>query len=222
MRKNNSKPSSSRRPLLAIASSPRTERPPSESYKHETAVLAQRIVLAESALHCTRGRCYTLCHDSASYRRLAAYYTPATYSQRQRCAFVATRAKSMSPTMTCMELVRDTGSVVPEESAQADVSYLVGDVQGKSRGRTGALQQHHPGGTSMSSYNAMMRPEASGLRPLSAPRHHGSSGFIEYPRILRTPRRLWYPAGSSSARSSRWDIPAARGYLGFGAYSTPS
>ena len=220
MRKNNSKPSSSRRPLLAIASSPRTERPPSESYKHETAVLAQRIVLAESALHCTRGRCYTLCHDSASYRRLAAYYTPATYSQRQRCAFVATRAKSMSPTMTCMELVRDTGSVVPEESAQADVSYLVGDVQGKSRGRTGALQQQHPSGTSVSSYNAMMRPEASGLRLLYATLD--DMAHSEYSRISRIPQRLWYPAGSSSARSSRWDIPAARGYLGFGAYSTPS
>ena len=39
---------------------------------------------------------------------------------------------------------------------------LIGDVQGKSRGRTGALQQQHPGGESVSLYKATMRPEASG------------------------------------------------------------
>ena len=98
-----------------------------------------------------------------------------------------------------MELVRDTGSVVPEESAQADVSYLVGDVQGKSRGRTGALQQQHPSGTSVSSYNAMMRPEASGLRLLYATLD--DMAHSEYSRISRIPQRLWYPAGSSSAKS---------------------
>ena len=102
--------------------------------------------------------------------------------------------------MTRMELVRDTGIGRPwRGSAQADVSYLLGDVRGKSRGRTGALQQWPSGGTSKSSFKAMMRPEASGSATpaLCRPRRHSLSGFIEITTDLTNtttpvvPRRLF-------------------------------
>lgn len=94
---------------------------------------------------------------------------------------------------------------------------LIGDVQGNSRGRTGALQQQHPGGESVSLYKATMRPEASGstTTALCHPRTTWLIRFHRNPYESHEHHDVYHTPPALRVRvHSPWVIQAERGWSG--------